>query len=65
MIFIIHDIMKIKNLKFQFEDGLSGTPGTPVKPTHLEIMGNGNGRSTNGNFFATILWCFKINLYSL
>jgi hypothetical protein len=55
MIFIIHDIMKIKNLKFQFEDGLSGTPGTPVKPTHLEIMGNGNGRSTNGNFFATIL----------
>lgn len=28
----------------------SGTPGTPVKPNHLEIMGNGSSaRSTNGN----------------
>lgn len=28
----------------------SGT-GTPVKPNHLEIMGNGSAaRSTNGNF---------------
>lgn len=33
-------------------DGLSGTPGTPVKPNHLEIMGNGStARSTNGKFF--------------
>lgn len=30
---------------------MSGTPGTPVKPNHLEIMGNGStARSTNGNF---------------
>lgn len=33
-----------------FGSSSSGT-GTPVKPNHLEIMGNGSAaRSTNGNF---------------
>jgi hypothetical protein len=33
----------------------SGT-GTPVKPNHLEIMGNGSAaRSTNGNFLQLLI----------
>ncbi|CRK98108.1 CLUMA_CG011476, isoform A [Clunio marinus] len=40
----------LSDLVVDNDDGLSGTPGTPVKPNHLEIMGNGsNARSSNAS----------------
>lgn len=60
---LFYSIQKIKTsysqtIKNCSKDGFSGTPGTPVKPNHLEIMGNGsNARSTNGNFPLFILLC--------
>jgi hypothetical protein len=63
IIFFLHSIhtTQLSRLKKPSSDGFSGTPGTPIKPNHLEIMGNGShGRSTNGNLSDFI--CFDHSL---